>query len=301
MHKLRNYVLCIITTILLFFVLMAGQAVAFTKISVLKVDTYTDVIEKNDVTDKVYSQIESNYKSEVNATGIPENVYTDAFTKENARNIILDRVHNAFSYINGKSDNLEYSSNELDNLKSSVTKFLSDYADSINHPKDDAYNAKVDSVYSDAETYILDTADVYQFSKIEKAGYLSKMKKAVKYIDVALIASAGAAAFLILILIAANRKNIKNCMYWLSISIGTSSILYLGACIYLKATDYFNSFAIKAPPIFSAMTGLFNKFTDQFIMVNSILLGLSLILTIAFIFGGRDKNCDTQKQEISAH
>ena len=295
MHKLRNYVLCIITTILLFFVLMSGQAVAFTKISVLKIDTYTDVIEKNNVTDKVYSQIESNYKSEVNATGIPENVYTDAFTKENARNIILDRVQNAFSYINGKSDNLEYSSNELDNLKSSVTKFLSDYADSINHPKDDAYNAKVSSVCSDAETYILDTADVYQFSKIEKAGYLSKMKKAVKYIDVALIASAGAAVFLLLILIVANRKNIKNCMYWLSISIGSSSILYLGACVYLKATDYFNSFAIKAPPIFSAMTGLFNKFTDQFIMVNSILLGLSLILTIAFIFGGRDKNCHTQK------
>ena len=299
MHKLRNYVLCIITTILLFFVLMAGQAVVFTKVSVLEIDTYTDVIEKNNVTDKVYSQIESNYKSEANATGIPANVYTDAFTKENARNIILNRVQNAFSYINGKSDSLEYSSGELDNLKGSVTGFLSDYADSINHPKDDAYNAKVKSVYSDAESYILDSADVYQFSKIEKAGYLSKMRKAVKYIDTALIATAGAGVVLLLVLIAANRKNIKNCMYWLSISIGSSSILYLGVCAYIKATDYFNSFAIKAPPIFSAMTGLFNKFTDQFIMVNSILLGLSIILTIAYIFGGKDKNYNIQKKESS--
>lgn len=291
MYKLRNYIFCVLISILLFFVFVASQAVAFTKLSVLNEKTYKDVIENKKIYSDVYSKLETDYHTKENATGISADVYMNAVNEQTIKEIMNACVTNAFAYINGNKDTLDYSSdyNKLEPVKKSIDTFFDDYASSINYEKDDAYFKKTASVYEEAQKEFFETSDVYQFSTINKAGYLKYAKKVTKYLNVGIVAILAFAAVLIILLIVANRKNIRNCLYWLSISAGFASVLYLALCIYLKATNYFDKFAIKAPRIFNAMTGAFNKFAEQLIVVNVAVLAVSIIFMIIYIVKGKEK------------
>lgn len=291
MYKLRNYIFCVLISILLFFVFAASQAAVFTKVSVLNEKTYKDVIENKKIYNDVYSKLETDYQTKENATGIPADVYMNAVDEQTVKEIMNGCVTNAFAYINGKKDSLNYSSdyNKLDPLKNSIDTFFDDYASSIKYTKDDAYYEKTAAVYEEAQKDFFETSDVYQFSTIDKAGYLKYAKKVTKYMNVGIAAIVGSAVVLIILLVVANRKNILNCLYWISISAGFSSVLYLGLCVYLKATNYFDKFAIKAPRIFNAMTGAFNKFADQLIIVNIAVLAVSFIFMLIYIVKGKEK------------
>lgn len=291
MHKLKNYILCVLISILLFFSAAAAQGVLFIKYTVLDPETYYSIMDQNGVYEKVYSELDKHFQSEENATGIPANVYMDAITQESVKNIVNDSVSNAFGFINGNSNSLDdklYES-ELVPLKNSVDKFFEEYAASINYKKDDAYYEKTASVFKSASDYIIETADVYQFKTIEKAGYLSYAKTAAKYADIGTAAAIALNAVLILILIISNIKHISNCLYWLSISAGSVSVVFLSLCIYLKVTNYFDQFAIKAQHIFTAMTGAFSLFTDRLTAVNVIILAVSILFMIFFAFAGKEK------------
>ena len=49
MHRLRNYILCVVVTILLFFAVTAAQGSLFAKYYVLNTNTYVEVIEEKDI------------------------------------------------------------------------------------------------------------------------------------------------------------------------------------------------------------------------------------------------------------
>ncbi len=291
MYKLRNYIFCVLLSILLFFAFAASQAVAFTKYSILNENTYKDVIESKKIYSDVYSKLESDYQTKENATGIPADVYMNAADEETIKQIMNGCITNAFAYINGDADSLDYSSDydKLEPVKESIDSFFDEYAQSIAYTKDDAYYKKTASVYEEAKKEFFETSDVYQFSAIDKAGYLKYAKKVTGYINPGLAAVLAATAILIILLIVANIKNIRNCLYWISISAGFSSVLYLALCIYLKATNYFDKFAIKSPRIFSAMTGAFNKFADELIIINVAVLAVSVIFMVIYILKGKEK------------
>lgn len=291
MHRLRNYILCVLLTIFLFFTAIAVQGAVFAKYSVLDTKTYTDVIEKENISDKVYNTIYDHYETEYNATGVPIETYTSVIDADTTKEIVIGCITDAFSFIKGDSNKLDYKicKEKLVPLKESIDKFFEDYADSINYEKDDAFYKKTASVYEASEEFIMDASDVYKFLTIDSAGYFKYAQKVYSYIDTAVMGSVIATAVLIIILIIANIRKIVGALYWISISAGSSSLLIMGVCIYLKATDYFDRFAIKAPPVFAAMTGLFNKLTDQLIMVNAIIIAVSLVFMIIYIFAGKDK------------
>ena len=291
MYKLRNYIFCVLISILLFFTLVAAQAALFTKFSVLNKNTYMDVIQSKKIYSDVYSKLESDYQTKENATGIPAYVYMNSVDDQTVKQIMDSCITNAFEYIEGRTDSLDYSSDydKLEPLQKSIDSFFDEYAQSIGYIKDDAYYKKTASVYEDAQKEFFETSDVYQFSVIDKAGYLKYARKVTKYINTGILAALSATAVLVIFLAIANKKNIRNCLYWLSIPVGFSSVLYLALCIYLKATNYFDKFAIKAPRIFSAMTGALNKFADQIIIVNISVLCISIIFMTVYIIKGKEK------------
>ncbi len=299
MHRLRNYILCVVVTILLFFAVTAAQGSLFAKYYVLNTDTYVEVIEEKDIGTKVYEIIEEHYETEVNATGIPAQIYMDVVSDPAVKEMVNGCVEDAFKYIKGKTKNLDYQTckEKLAPLKDSIDIFFDEYADSINYVKDDAFYKKTSDVYESADKFITETADVYQFITIDAAGYLRYAQKVYDYVDIVMIASIVGTFVLIIVLIIANRKNLFNSLYWISISAGTSSILFLAVCIYLKATNYFDRFAIKSKHVFAAMTGLFNELTDRLITINIIIIAVSFVLMIVYIFAGKDKSLKLAQQQ----
>lgn len=291
MYKLRNYLLCALTAILLFFAAAGAEGSFILKNHVLNAETFKYVLKLNNSYEKAYSEMEKQFKSEENATGIPATVYTDAVTHEVFESMVNAQIDAAFDCINGNTGHVDRSVVEakLDVLDKSVNAFFEDYAKSINYKKDDVYYQKVESVINSGSEVVLDTSDVFQFQKIEKAGYITIAAKLARYSDKIFIASFAVTGFLILILVIANIKGFSGFFYWLGISLGSVSFIAIAGCIWLKQSEYFNRFAIKAQHIYSSITGACYYFTDLLLMINVIVFAAALISLIIFSVAGRKK------------
>lgn len=302
MYRLRNYLLCVLISILLVFAFAAAEIAVFAKSSASDPQTYRSLIDEKNIADDVYRTVSEKFESTENATGIPASVYTEHLTPENVKNIMNGIITDAFDYIYGRSSTFEYSGydSEFSEMKASVEKFFDEYASSEGIKKDETFSKKVDSVYENARDTVLENADVFQLKKIEKAGYLKYAGKALKYISPAFAGSLTVCAVLILLLVLANLKKITNVFYWLSVSLGITSVFYLAAGIFLRVTGYFDRFAIKAAHIFRAMTGAMYSFTDSFIIINAFAFALSIIFMIIFAAGGKEKAAAGSESKINS-
>lgn len=292
MYKLRNYLLCAAVSILLFFSAAAAEAVIILKNYVLEPSSYHTILKINNVYEKAYNEIKKHYENEENATGIPADVYLDAVTPELVEQIINDNVDSVFSALHSRNGKPDYSSaeNRLSVLKESTDKFFDDYARSVNYQKDDVYYQKTESVFREASENILDITDVFQFRKIEKAGYISKAARVLSYEGKFTAAAFAASGLCLLILILANIKKPAGAFYWISISFGSLSAVMLAVCIWLKQSDYFSRFAIKASHIFSAITGTCVYFTDALLLINAVLIAVSVFMMVMFSVFGKEKS-----------
>ncbi len=290
MYRLRNYILCALASVLLFFAAAGTEAAVIAEKCALNPETYQTVLRKNDVYGKVHNEIKKHFESEENATGIPAEVYLEAVTPEFCEMLVNDSINSALAAVLDGREHIEYSRDDsFAPLRESVEKFFSDYAESINYKKDDVYRQKVDSVCADAEAAVLETADVFQFSKIEKAGYIKTASRAAGLLGRLMAAVLVADAVLLLILVLASIRKITGVFYWLSISFGSVSVVMLALGIWLKTSDFFSRFAIKASHIFSAITGTCIWYTDLIITVNAVLLAVSVLFMIIFAVAGKEK------------
>lgn len=300
MYRLRNYILCVLISIILVFIFAAAEASVFAKYKAADPQTYRSLIEEKNIAADALKVISDKFESMENATGIPAAVYTDPLTEEKIKSIMNGCISDAFDYINGKSQAFEYSdfNEEFSPMDASIEKFFNDYADSEGYVKDDAFNKKVVSVQKNARDIVLENCDVFQLKKIEKAGYLKFAGNAVKYIDPAVIASLAAAGFFVLLLVIANIKKITNVFYWLSVSLGITSVFYLAAGIFLKVTGYFDRFAIKATHIFRAMTGTMYSFTDKLILINIVVFAAGLVFMMIFAVAAKEKKVQAAVADV---
>lgn len=301
MHRLRNYLFCVLVTIVLFFSMTALEGFIFVKASVLKSDTYIEVIDEQNVPDKVCDELTEHFEEKANATGIPKEVYEGVLEHPVVQDVMGKCVDGAFDYIKGKADGVDYeeAKEKLAPLKKSIKKYLEDYADENKVEKDAEFYEKSDKFADEESDYIIDSADVYKFSTVEKAGYLKYAKFVADHINELIAASAAAVGVFLIVLFLLNLKNKKNYLYWFSTALFIMSAAYLGICIYVKQTNYFDKFAIKAPPVFSAMTGAGYKFADQLIMINSIVIAAAFVMMLIYAVFGKDTSLFKAAQNAS--
>ncbi len=301
MHRLRNYIFCVLVTIILFFSMTAMEGFIFIKASVLKSDTYIEVIDEQNVPDKVCEELTDHFEEKANSTGIPKEVYEGVIENPVVQDVMGNVVDGAFDYIKGKAKGVDYeqAKEKLSPLKDSIKKYLEDYADKNEVEKDEEFYEKTEKFADEESEYIIDSADVYKFSTVEKAGYLKYAKFIADHINELIAASSAAVGVFMIILFLFNLKNKKNYLYWFSISLFIMSAAYLGICIYVKQTNYFDRFAIKAQPVFSAMTGAGYKFADQLIMINSIIIGAAFLMMLIYAVFGKDSSLIAAKAKAS--
>lgn len=284
MHKLKNYILCVIISVIMVFAILIAEAVIFTNTSVFSSEIYKSALTENDVYSKINTEFEKHYNTEENITGVPSNVYMDFLDNDTIKKIADGCIDDTFLYINNQKSQFEFdiAKSVLRKLKDKTDSFYDKYAESMNYIKDDSYYEKTESAFEAASSYIIDTADVFQFSTIEEAGYLKYAVVISKYSSILSVVAVVLVLILMCILALANRGYISNLFYWIGLSSGISSLLFLVLGIYIRQTEFFNKFAIKTTYIFSAVTGTFYKMTDKIIFINAIIFVISIILIFIF-------------------
>lgn len=283
MKNIRCYIPNVLLTFLLVFFLLAAQLTVFAKTQVLNADTFRIVAQEESLADKAYISLESYFKTRANSTGIPADVYTDVMDRDELEEAINASVAQAFDYLNGKTENYEFTM-DFTALEASVNEFFSNYAEENSIQKDKVYEEKVASVIAEAEAEILFVADTFKLSVMHENGWLEMARRVVSYLAPAQTACIIICIILFILLVLCNLGQLSHLLYWSGLAGLISSLLLLVPCIYVSATDYFAGFAIKDPQIFAAVVGFLNLLVSRAQTLAIVTLVIAVICLAAFVF-----------------
>ncbi len=280
MRSLKTYIPSLILSVLLTFSLLGTSALIVVR-CFANSDKLISIAEENDVISKVSEELESYFKERYNETGIPAEIYMDALDDNYISSIVNYSICEGINIL----DNAEYEqlNKKNEKLEQNIENFFDEYAKSVNYIKDDVYEEKLGQTIDDAYNVIINYSDVYKFRTMNDEGILTKAGGIYRQLDVIILAAAGLSLLLIIIILLINIRSVSAAMYWTGVSSLVSGIIGLVPCIYLNAVNYFDSFVIKQPQIFTAFTSLMKEGINAFILNQIIFAAAGLVLIVAFI------------------
>lgn len=291
MKKIGCYIPNVLLTFLLVFFLLAAEAVGFVKTQALNPELYRTVAQRESLSEKAYSSLDTYFRTRHNSTGIPAEVYMLPMEKAVLQEAIEDSLTQAFSYLNGKTDSYAFTM-DFTELESSIDKFFIEYANAHNVALDDVYEAKVASVKAEAESEILFITDTFKFSTMYENGWLASAKHYIGFLNFAVLGCVGAAVILAVLLVLCNRKQLLHLLYWLGLGVSVSSLMAAFPCIYVMQTDYYSGFAIKDPQVFAAVVGSLKMMTGRLMgfEIFMFLVGIGMLILFASLLRAQQKS-----------
>lgn len=278
MKNAFSYVASIFVSVLLVFCILGVAGAGVAKLCANS-NQLRNIAEKHDIDEKVYSELERYFHERSSATGIPENVYMDAIDTNYLDDIIDQIIVNGFQQLRGGNATVEMKNEELE---ASIDSFFNDYADSIGYKKDDKFEQKLDATKNSAYNTIREYCDVYKFGALESHGVLAKASKVYTHLDFILVGGAALMLVLIVTLLIFNLNAPSESVYWSGVSMLIAGIIAAAPCVYLLATDYFSSFSIKQPQIYTAYTETMKLGTNAFMYTGIVLACVGLLLIIVY-------------------
>lgn len=274
----KKYIIVrIILTVLLSFCI-AGYILFSAADSILSLPkVYTDIIQDEKLADKAYDAIESDFKKQYNTTAIPAEVYMEAIDPQWLEKEMCKRAEIYIDYIDGKeADYLtDYST-----LEKSITDFFNEYAESINYKPDDAFDKKLDETIVNAKSTIENRMDAFYMNTLKSNGYLDKIQKYKPILTILNWTLYGLFMILIVILILIERTKSWRRLYWSGTGFFCGGMLGLIPCIYALCTNVINSFAVKDPIIFTAVTNLLENGLQRIMSKSVLFIVLGIIIII---------------------
>lgn len=279
MKKFGTWLVSVIISILLVFMIIASAVTAIVRINVTE-KTGIQLFNENNVYSMITGELQKYFSGQYNTTGIPADVYMNSLDENYIRQVTDSYVDSMFNALES-SENSTFTMPENENLENNIRNFFSDYADENNYQKDDVYEKKVSATIENAYSIVENYCDVYKYSTLSEHGVLSKVSKIFSRMGKILAICAGVAAFLIVLLIIVNIKSITGVLYWTGISAFIAGLIATVPTAWLLAVDYFDSFVIKQPQVFRAFTGAMYAFTGAVMAVHIAIMcaGVCFIVT----------------------
>lgn len=282
MKSIGSYIGSFILSVLLIFTFIASLAV--TVVSVFaKPDNIVSLMEQENISGIVYSELEKYFMSRQNDTGIPANVYMTAIDDELIDYVMYMEINDGFSCLKNGTQSDDSFIIKNDSVDKALSDFYSNYAESIGYEKDAKYDEKLSEAQKNAEKVIADYCDVFKFDAMISHGIMKKLSPFYNKLPTVQLVVYGATVMLMLLMILANIKSTSATLYWIGICSLISGIICAVPCIYLKATDYFSSFTIKQPQIYTAYTSVMTSATDTLLKCSVILASISIIFIVGYV------------------
>lgn len=290
MKSIGSYIGSFILSVLLIFSVIASIAVTVVN-TFANPDKLYEITKEKNISHIVYTEIEKYYFQRYNTTGIPADVYMNAISEDYLDKSIYLKITDSFHIIenNQNEDATIFRLTNEESIDSALNNFYSDYADSINAPKDAKYDEKLSEAKANTYEVIMKYCDVFQFDAMYNHGILKKISPLYAKLPTLTLIIYGSAIFLILLMILVNIKSTSVALYWIGISASVSGIICSLPCLYLKATNYFSAFTIKQPQIYTAYTTAMYKAVENFLTISLVSLVAGIILIIIYAFLVKNK------------
>ncbi len=281
MNRPITYLCNVIVTLLLIFSLTATALLTVVQCYSLRADTCIALLEKHQLADRVYDNLDSYYREQANTSGIPASVYMDSISKEQISEIISASVGNAFAYLHG-ADTMEQAEVDFSKLEENLIAFFRTYAEENGYEKDAAFEKTVDTAVDNAKRNILTTADVFRFYTLYDAKVLDTARTAMPLVPKALAAGIVLTVMLLGLLVWMHRKRMYQVLYWIAAALFASSALLILPMAWINGTRWFDRFAVKSDQIFAAVTGYLYGNTGMVLTVGIIGVVLAAVLWLVF-------------------
>lgn len=283
MKKLSTYLVSLVISVLLVFMIIATALTAIVRTNVTEAKSI-QLSEESNIYSSVRGELQKYFAGQYNTTGIPADVYMNALDDGYIRTVTDIYTSALFSSLeSGEQAVIEVPKNE--NLEKDIESFFSDYADANGYKKDEVYNKKISGTIENAYSVTKNYCDVYKYSTLQEHGVLSKVSKIYSNLGKLMTICIGVSAFLVVLLILVNIKGISGVLYWTGVSALIAGIFGTVPSAYLTASNYFDSFVIKQPQVFRTFTGAMYGLTRSFMMVHIavLLTGVCFIVIYAVL------------------
>lgn len=275
MKSIVSYIFSFIFSVLLIFSFIASIAVTVAN-NFANPDKLYQITKEKNISHVVYTELEKYYSERYNTTGIPADIYMNAIDEEYIDNVIYSKINDCF-FNSQESEKQEVFRLKNDALDTALSNFYSDYADSVNAPKDAKYDEKLSTEKANTYEVIMKYCDVFKTDAMYKHGVLVKLTALYETLPTLTLLIYGTMALFVLIVVLVNIKSISSALYWTGISALVSGIICTLPCLYLKFTNYFGAFTIKEPQIYTSYTSLMYGVIGNCLEISLILILVSII------------------------
>ena len=280
MKKLSTYLVSLIISIILVFMIIASALTTIVRINMTGSKSI-QLFEANHIYSLITGELQKYFVTQYNTTGIPADVYMEALDEDYIRTVTNSYADAVFSSLTA-SESTTFDIPENETLENNIRNFFSDYANKNNYEKDEVYEKKISSTIENAYRVIGNYCDVYKYSTLSEHGVLSKISKIFSRLGSFMTICIVATVFVVILLIIANIKGISCVLYWTGISAVIAGILGTVPTAWLLATDYFDSFVIKQPQVFKSFTGAMYALTGAVMAVHIAIVAVGVCFIVIY-------------------
>lgn len=282
MKKLYHFTPMILLTILLVILLMLTEAALYVKTVIFKTDIYADAMNEKEVAQAMFDEINTNFGYYIGPTGIPQEVFTSAYTKDELYTASFKLLTDSLAYITDKEKPKPVVTYDFSKIEKSITDYIEKDADARGIDKNNKeYKAMIASTVKLAKDQITSRLDVMMLYKLSSTSPAKTLHNHSELIGIAVWILIGAVIIILAIMIYIDRHHPRDLPYWAGTALVVSSGAILVPAVFLRATDYFESFFIKSEYIYRTVTGFFEIVLNDIIVFETVMLVIGLLLIIS--------------------
>ena len=169
MKNIKTYIPSLIMSVILVFSLL-GTSALVTARGFRTPDKLIQLTEEKEIVPKIKDQLKIYFSDKYNETGVPAEIYTDALTDEYIQQSVGCMIEKGI-YVMKDNGTRRFDVPQNQQLEDNITRFFSDYADSIGYEKNEVYNEKLSKAIESAYDVIADYSDVYKFQTMNSQKY----------------------------------------------------------------------------------------------------------------------------------
>ena len=280
MKRLYHYLPMLLLSIIMVLFALIFEAAFYTSANLLNSEYYTEVINDYHVADALYTQVGDYFRQYANPTGIPQEVFMKGMDKDKLASSARALTKQSVEYILSPSSKKPKAEYDFTDFEKSIDKYYESYAETNNIQKDEEYYSLKKRTVSIAEEKVLSLIDVMMLETVSKTGVASKIHKVTPFIDYIMYGSIIMMVIIAVLMLVVDRHHKADLLYWGGTVLFTTGGLLLIPAIYLRATGFFDGFFITQQTVYRSATGVIYKFLDEMIFLNSVMVGLGVILLI---------------------
>lgn len=282
-----KYIVSFVLSLLICFLSLALILASVLSVGIFSKNTYSEIVNRFDISQKVYSEIENVFLDQSGGSNIPPEVYEDIITLEDVERIFPDVVDSVMSYAFGETDEIKPIEIDFTALEKSLTDYFVSYAKEHNIAMDDAFDNQLKLTIKSAKESVTSSIDL---AVLKKGADLIRPR--IKTIKTAVGISLGvvAAAFVLLSLLLILTAK-KHGVFWILSSVLSSSAISLAVVSLLRIFGFFDGFILKNEVLHTFITGFLKVLSDSIIITSAVILTFSVLGMVYFVFKIKRERC----------